>query len=250
MSRHSHNKGKEEWHFKIVWYHRLRPFEVTVVGKFITHSLQNGRTVICAVVFLSSYLSLSVRALSPLSLCDWEHFNDRNLVLLNSAAWSDTDAKTFQELVVFPSGSPAPLSPPLYSPCIFSVFTPLSSFSVLSPPLGECQRERERKRSTCVSIYESLCFCFPACSVFVLNVPRKTICTVIQAGLHCTVHIPALFSLLNKPHHFTTPNYHSLHVKATTHYLIQYLISLLHVMSPCVSNHAMVEFGTDQRMQR
>lgn len=129
------------------------------MGKHVTRVLRHARTVTRAVVFLSSYLSFCP---SSIVWCVREHFNDRNLVLLNSAAWSDTDAKTFLELVVFPSGSPAPLSPPLYS-CVFSIFTPLPSFPFLSPPQGDCQREREKetKKGCYMCLFESLFFCLP-----------------------------------------------------------------------------------------
>lgn len=150
MSRHSHNKGKNKWCCKIVWCYTgwtTRPFEVTVVGKHITYSLQHARTVTCAIVSLLSYLSFCP---SSVSIVSWEHFNDRNLVLLNSAAWSDTDAKTFLELVVFPSGSPEPLSLLLYSSFFALLFTPYF-FS------GDCQREKEQEGEVDVCLFMSLC---------------------------------------------------------------------------------------------
>lgn len=88
-----------------------RPCEVTLWRRLITYSPEHEKTLMCAIVFLLSYLSLCPSYVSIVA-CDWElaHSNDRNLVLLNRAASLDTDAGTFLELVVCPAGNTAPLS--------------------------------------------------------------------------------------------------------------------------------------------
>lgn len=111
------------------------------MGKDLTHRLQHVRSVTCAILFHSPYHSLSVSVC--IVLRNWEHFNDRNpdflsffrsfffFFFLNSAAWSDTDAKTFLELALFPSGRPA------HSSLLSSIFNhplffPSKSFTLLT----------------------------------------------------------------------------------------------------------------------
>lgn len=199
-------KGKKEWRCKVVWCYAgcsTGPSEVTAVGKHMTHSLQHASKVNWVIVFLSPYLSPSLSRLCPAIVsCDWECFNDRNLVLLNSAAWSDADAKTFLELVVFPSGSPAPPLSPLLCSCIFSIFTSLHSFSFLPPP-ERWLSERESCVSASRCALNASCLC--------------VMCPVIHPGLCYLVYTLTLFSLLNNPLSSTTPKCHSLHIKATTH---------------------------------
>lgn len=86
----------------------------------MTRSLQHAGTVTCTIVFL---IAPSVPTLSPLSHAIESVSMQRNPVLLNSTAQSDTDAKTFQELVVFSSGSRVLLStrPALLSSSEFQV---------------------------------------------------------------------------------------------------------------------------------
>lgn len=74
--------------------------------------------------------------------------------MLNSTAWSDTDAKTFLELVVFPFGSPAPLSPLL----VFSVFPPFHPLVLLNVIV----KERVRREGRCVSMSQCVFICLRA----------------------------------------------------------------------------------------
>jgi len=198
-------------------------------------------------LFPSRLICPSVPCSVPIVPYRWEHFNDRNLVLLNSVAWTHLNAKTFLKLVDFPSWL-------LCSPCVSSFFTPFPSSSFLSPPWGYRQRERERERTRRggrrVPPNELLWFLFArAISDGVLNAERMAIYSVIQSGRHCATYcisqpcFPLWMSHTTSQHLITT-------VGATTHSLIKYLISLLRVMSPFVSNRAMVEFGTAQRWQR
>lgn len=143
------------------------------------------------IVSLLSYLFFCLGSGAIVS-CNQQRFNDRNLVLLNSAAWTDTDAKTFLELVVFPSWL-------LYSPSVFSIFTPIPSSSFPSPPQGDCQRERNRrrKRKWNGQVYIKVLFpsFFLSClCVRVLNAQRKAVYSAVQSGLCNTMYIPVLFS--------------------------------------------------------
>lgn len=121
-----------------------RPFEVTMVGKHITHSVQHARMVTCTIVSLF-VLSIFFFCLSSVAIvsCNSEHFNDRNLVLFSSADWADIDAKTFLELVVFPSWLR------YFTVLLLSLFSlPVPSSSFLNPPEGDCQHERTRRRES------------------------------------------------------------------------------------------------------
>lgn len=173
-------------------------FEVTAVGKDITHWLEHVGTVTCEIVFLSSYVSHSLCAASiSIVLCNWEFFNDRNLVLLNSAACSDAGAKTFLELVVFSSGSPALLPPPL-STLGFSLFLLVLSSSLCS--FFESITER------------NMCFCFLFAYVLhvgskkdrVLSNPARTRCMLALFFLF-------LFLFLAEQHARTHTHTHTLH---------------------------------------
>lgn len=216
-----------------------------------TYSLQHARMVTGTIVSLLSYLFFCLSSGAIVS-CNQQRFNDRNLVLLNSAAWADTDAKTFLELVVFPSW------------LLYFTLLLFSLFSLLFPPhlslvllkvtvnVRDTERENASGMDRFILKFCSLLSFFLAClCVRVLNAQRKAVYSAVQSGLRNTMYIPVMFSLLNKPRHFTTPNYHSLHVKVSIHSLIRtYLMSFLHFLPPFVSNPAIVEFGTTQRMQR
>lgn len=127
-----------------------RPFEVTVVGKthytFIT-ACKDGDL---RDFFPPSLISLSVSIVS----CDWEHFNDRNLVLLNSAGLVGHRCQDIPE-----AGS---LS--FWQPCtsvssallLRFLSSSLSSFSLLGPPQGDCQWERERARKGFFDVFVCL----------------------------------------------------------------------------------------------
>lgn len=134
--------------------------------KHITHSSQHARTVTCA-IFSPLLLSLS---LSPLSRAIESISMTGILFCWIARAWSDTDAKTFLKLVVFPSGSPAPLSLLLYS-CVFSLLPSrlFHSSALLKVTVNGREREQER---------DFLMFLFAyVLDVCALTVQRKAMCT-------------------------------------------------------------------------
>lgn len=101
ISRHCHNKSEKTWDCKTGAVQvKSRGFLRSVWWENTTYSLQHARMV--SIVSLLSYLFFCLSSGAIVS-CNQQRFNDRNLVLLNSVAWTDTDAKTFLELVVFPS---------------------------------------------------------------------------------------------------------------------------------------------------
>lgn len=86
-------------------------------------------------------LSLSDNAESPL-FCGIESISMTGIQIFffNSTAWSGTDAKTFLELAVFPSGRPA------HSAVVFSIFNhPLFSkpLTLLAVPVKRKKEEIE-----------------------------------------------------------------------------------------------------------
>lgn len=157
------------------------------------------------------------------------------------------------------AGSLSFLATLLYSPSVFSIFTPIPSSSFPSPPQGDCQREgnRRRERKWNGQVYIKVLFpsfflsFFLACVLGCWMLKEK-LCTR-QSSQGCAIQCisQCCFPQLNKPCHFTTPNYHSLHVKVSIHSLVRtYLMSFLHFLPPFVSNPAMVEVGKTQRMQQ
>ena len=128
-----------------------------------------------------SYLSLCPGSVSIVS-CDWEHFNDRNLVLLNSAGLVGHRCQDIPE-----AGS---LS--FWQPCtsvssallLRFLSSSLSSFSLLGPPQGDYQREREResKKGSYMCLHEWLCFCLPTCLMSVRRLYKERPCAVLASA--------------------------------------------------------------------
>lgn len=195
ISRHCHNKSEKKWDCKTGAVQvKSRGFLRSVRWENTTYSLQHARMVTSTIVSLLSYLFFCLSSGAIVS-CNQQRFNDRNLVLLNSAAWTDTDAKTFLELVVFPSW------------LLYFTLLLFSLFSLLFPPhlslvllkvtvnVRETEEENASGMDRFILKFCSLLSFFLSClCVRVLNAQRKAVYSAVQSGLRNTMYIPVLFS--------------------------------------------------------
>lgn len=152
-----------------------------VMGKDLTHRLQHVRPATCVIVFHSPYHSLSLSRLHcfvELRAFQWQESSF--FFFLNSAAWSDTDARTFLELAAFPSGRPA------HSSLLFSIFNhpllPPKSFTLLAVLV---KRESEKTESNVfprVAVLLFVIWCSKNCKPFIVASPQlKTLFILCHA---------------------------------------------------------------------